>query len=129
MSVDSLEKQILANKLNKGVTLSGGEPFEQCAACLELAIRLRKQGYNLWIYSGYTFEQLMQKIPDPLAPELLRVCDVLVDGPYKEELHQYDLCWRGSSNQRVIDLQKTFTQNEIILWQEYENFPEPPPSW
>ncbi|MGN0301720.1 MAG: 4Fe-4S single cluster domain-containing protein, partial [Anaerotardibacter sp.] len=81
-SVESLYEEILANKLVQGVTLSGGEPFEQCAACLELAKLLKEKGYSIWIYSGYLYEDLMAGKPDVLAPELLSYSDVLVDGPF-----------------------------------------------
>lgn len=129
MTIDALEQQILDNKLIQGVTLSGGEPFAQCEACLELAKRLKKHGYDLWVYSGYTFEQLMQGVPDPLAPQLLQQCDVLVDGPFIQAQHDHELKWKGSANQRVIKLRETFDQDKIVLWQEDDEFPEVPASW
>lgn len=128
-TIDALEQQILDNKLIQGVTLSGGEPFTQCEACLELAKRLKQHGYDLWIYSGYTFDQLMQGTPDPLAPQLLQQCNVLVDGPFVQSLHDHELKWKGSSNQRVIDLGQTFEQDKIVLWQDDNEFPEVPASW
>lgn len=129
VAIDELEQQILGNQLIRNVTLSGGEPFEQIEACLELARRLKAQGYNLWVYSGYRFEDLVRGVPSPKALKLLHLCDVLVDGVFMQALHAYDLKWRGSSNQRVIDLIQTFEQNKVVLWEQYEDFPEVPPSW
>ena len=127
--IDDVVAAIEENGLVGGVTLSGGEPFEQCAACLALARKLRKRGYSLWIYSGYLYEDLMAARPDPLAPELLACCDVLVDGPFIQALNSYDLSWRGSSNQRIIDLAASRDAGEIVLWQTNDNFPEVPSSW
>ncbi|MEG1397207.1 MAG: anaerobic ribonucleoside-triphosphate reductase activating protein [Raoultibacter sp.] len=129
MSVDALLEQIGANKLTRAVTLSGGEPFDQCAGCLALARALKERGYNVWIYSGYLFEDLLAGNPDPLAPEILRICDVLVDGPYLEALNSYELMWRGSSNQRVIDLPKSLSSDTVVLWEHHESFPIKPQSW
>jgi anaerobic ribonucleoside-triphosphate reductase activating protein len=128
-SVKSLLDEIHANRLARSVTLSGGEPFEQCEALLELARALKAEGYNLWIYSGYLYEDLMKGNPSPLAPELLAQCDVLVDGPFVQALHSYDLKWKGSSNQRVIDLNATRVEGEVRLFQQEELSFEKPPSW
>lgn len=128
-SIDSLVASIEANGLVGGVTLSGGEPFEQCAACLVLARRLKERGYGIWIYSGYLYEDLLEGRPDPLAPDLLSCCDVLVDGPFVQELNSYDLTWKGSSNQRVIDLAVSRAAGRVVLWQTSDSFPEVPASW
>lgn len=129
LSIDELVQQIEANKLVSGVTLSGGDPFCQCAACLELARRLKQKKMNIWIYSGYTFEQLIEGTPDPLAAELLQQCDVLVDGPFIQDLHLYTLKWRGSSNQRIIDIPASFEKGEVVLWEAEDTFPDIAPSW
>ena len=121
--------EISANPLVQGVTLTGGEPFEQCAACLALARRLKARGYNIWAYSGYLYEDLASGKVDPLAPELLACCDVLVDGPFVKALNSYDLKWRGSSNQRIVDLAATRERNEVVLWESRDDFPEPPAAW
>ena len=68
-AIDDLVAHIAANKLAQGVTISGGEPFEQAAACAELARRCRALGLNVWTYSGYTYEQLAAGVPDPAARE------------------------------------------------------------
>ena len=69
--IDELVAEIAANKLARGVTISGGEPFEQAAACAELARQLRKRGLNVWTYSGYRYEQLEDGFPDAAARDLL----------------------------------------------------------
>lgn len=127
--IADLYAQIEANPIIHGVTLSGGEPFEQCGACLALAQLLKPQGYGLWVYSGYLYEELIKGIPDPLAPDLLALCDVLVDGPYVQQLASRALVWRGSANQRIIDLKATRRIGSVQLWHEHTDFPKPPPSW
>ncbi len=124
--IDDVVERILANKLVQGVTLSGGEPFEQPAACAEIARQMRERGLNIWTYSGYTYEDLLAM---PKAQELLEASDVLVDGPFVQALHSYDLSWRGSSNQRVIDLNQTRAQGHVVLWESHETFPTKPASW
>ena len=127
--IDDVVAEIAANKLAQGVTVSGGEPFEQAAACAELARRVRALGLNVWTYSGYTYEQLEAGVPDPAARDLLAQTDVLVDGPFVQARHSYDLPWRGSSNQRLIDVPATRSQGRIVLWETREDIPEKPPSW
>ena len=84
---------------------------------------------QLWIYSGYLFEDLMAGHPHEKAPDLLALCDVLVDGPFVEALHSYDLNWAGSSNQRVIDLPATLKSGEVVLWKQDTIDFEAPSSW
>ncbi|MEG0070701.1 MAG: anaerobic ribonucleoside-triphosphate reductase activating protein [Raoultibacter sp.] len=128
-TVGAVLAEIKANKLTHAATLSGGEPFEQCAPCLELARSLKAEGYNIWIYSGYRFEDLVAGHPDSLASDLLHTCDVLVDGPFIASLNSYELQWRGSSNQRIIDLSETFASGALVLWEHHESFPIKPQSW
>ena len=74
---------------------------------------------TIWCYSGYTYEYLLEKSKtQEYTKELLSLIDVLVDGKYVEELHDLSLRFRGSSNQRIIDVPKTLQQNKIVLWQE-----------
>lgn len=128
-AIDDLVAQIAANKLAQGVTISGGEPFEQAAACAELARRCRALGLNVWAYSGYTYEQLAAGVPDPAARDLLAQTDVLVDGPFVQAKHSFDLKWRGSSNQRLVDVPATQREGCIVLWEPREVVPPKPPSW
>ncbi|NLP22254.1 MAG: anaerobic ribonucleoside-triphosphate reductase activating protein [Erysipelotrichaceae bacterium] len=103
-----------------GLTLLGGEPLHpKNQISLLPFIRKYKKLYpnkNLWCYSGYTYEEIMEMIKDlPYTKELMSYIDVLVDGKYIEELKDIRLKFKGSSNQRIIDLKKSLTQNNIIL--------------
>lgn len=105
MQPAEIAELILKNPLTDGVTFSGGEPFAQAADCAEIARAVRRQGLNVWAYSGWTFEQLLEQGGDKL--ELLRLCDVLVDGPFILAQRSLSLKWRGSTNQRVIDVARS----------------------
>ena len=103
MTVEEVAAALLANPLTDGLTLSGGEPMAQAAECLRLAEIARAHGLNVWCYTGYTFEQLLTAgTADQRA--LLRAADVLVDGPFLLERRTLALPWRGSANQRVLDV-------------------------
>ena len=101
----------------KGVTFSGGDPLDQSRESLMdllkciLYIRHNFPDKDIWIYSGDTYENL---ITDITKASILRNCDVLVDGPYKRELRDITLPFRGSSNQRIIDLKKTMSDDLYI---------------
>lgn len=105
--------KMLKNPLLSGVTLSGGEPFMQSAACLEIAKAAHDAKLNVWAYTGYTWEHLMQE-NDPARKALLREVDVLVDGPYIAEKRSLELDFCGSSNQRLIDVQQSLLHGEVI---------------
>ncbi len=95
-----LEK-ILSNPLIHGITFSGGEPFEQAENLIPFAAELKRRGYHLMAFSGYTFEELIAR---PACKELLTLLDILVDGPFIEEQKSLELRFRGSKNQRILDL-------------------------
>ena len=103
----------------KGLTLSGGHPLDPHNApkVLEIVKRVKMVFPNkdIWIYSGYVWEDI---IKDNTLKEILKCTDVLVDGAYVDELRDISLAFRGSSNQRIIDVKKTLNSNEVILWQE-----------
>ena len=100
MSIDEIMVEIESNPLTD-VTFSGGEPFFQAEEVAKLAERIRKLGKNIWVYSGYTYEEIVK---DPCKRELLNHCNVLVDGPFKMEERNLSLTFRGSNNQRIIEL-------------------------
>ena len=104
---------IKKNPLLDGITLTGGEPFLQIDAANELALAAKNLGLNVWCYTGYTFEEL-----PPEVSTLLENIDVLVDGEFILSLRDLDLQFRGSHNQRIIDIKKTRQQNKIVLWSE-----------
>lgn len=94
-----------ANPLLDGITLSGGEPFMQTGACAELAKAAHDRGLNVWCYTGYTIEAIMGG-RDNGKRGLLQHIDVLVDGPYIDSQRTLELPWRGSKNQRVINVNR-----------------------
>lgn len=104
VTLDELKQKIEANPLLSGITLTGGEPFEQPAPLTELALWATERGLNVWAYSGYLFEQLVQGTPSAEARELLGAVDVLVDGPFLQSEASHELKWRGSANQRIVDV-------------------------
>ena len=95
-----------------GLSILGGEPMHPVnilgTTKLAKAFKEKYPDKNLWVWTGFLFEQLKDK-------EVLKYIDVLVDGQYKDELHSPILKWKGSSNQRVIDVQKSLKQNKIII--------------
>lgn len=103
------------NPLLSGITFSGGEPFCQAEQLVKLAKAVRGIGGNIWSYSGYTFEEIVAgKIP--FGRELLENIDVLVDGKFMLEEKNLTLWFRGSENQRVIDVKKSLEANEVVLY-------------
>lgn len=102
---DYILHEYRSNPLLSGITLTGGEPMEQPKAMLVLARGVHALGGNVWCYTGYTLEELRAK-KDSAINNLLKEIDVLVDGPFILDLRDLNLRWRGSSNQRIIDLRK-----------------------
>ena len=98
----------------KGLSILGGEPMHpqniEGTTKLAKAFKEKYPNKNLWVWSGFKFDK------DLKDKEVLNYIDVLVDGTYTDELHNPTLKWRGSENQRVIDVQKSLKQNEIIKW-------------
>ena len=103
----------------KGLTLSGGHPLDPHNApeVLKIVKRVKMVFPNkdIWIYTGYVWEDI---IKDDILKEILKRTDVLVDGAYIDELRDISLPFRGSSNQRIIDVQESLKQNQVILWKE-----------
>ena len=107
-----------------GLTVLGGEPFEPSNQCSLLPFLQRvKEQYpqkNIWMFSGFTFEELQSDGSHPrceVTDDILSLIDVLVDGRYDEALKNLSLKFRGSSNQRLIDMKATLSKNEIVLWE------------
>ena len=113
---DSTIKEVLdyADKDHiEGLSILGGEPLHpkniEGTARLAKAFKERYPNKNVWVWTGYLFEELSKD------EEVFKYIDVLVDGRYVDELHDFNLKWRGSSNQRVIDIEKSLKANEIVL--------------
>ena len=108
------------NPLLDGITLSGGDPFMQPVPCLALAEGAHKIGLNVWTYTGYTWEALLEE-NDAEKLALLKETDVLVDGPFLLAERSLELRFCGSRNQRLIDVKKTLSSGVPTLWE--------PPVW
>ncbi len=118
---EQILREIRQNPLLSGVTFSGGEPFCQAEALAALARRLRAQGTlkHLVIYSGFTIEQLTRQAEtEPAVRELLALCDVLIDGPFVLSMRDLCLRFRGSSNQRIIDMAAYRAGKRDFCWNE-----------
>lgn len=116
---------MLAPAYIKGLTLLGGDPMEpKNQTALAPFLRRFRQQYpekDLWIYSGFTYEQMKTEGAYPrceVTDEILAMADVLVDGRFIEEQKDISLRFRGSSNQRLIDLNKTRAENKIVFWED-----------
>ena len=129
---DEDAKQEIFEELSKdyisGITLSGGDPLyqENVSQVLSLIKKIKEKfpDKTIWLYTGYTYEQIMWPvITDDFNPErdklisekrkILRLCDVLVDGEYIDEQRDITLKWKGSANQRVIDVQKSIKDKKV----------------
>ncbi|MBQ1984693.1 MAG: anaerobic ribonucleoside-triphosphate reductase activating protein [Clostridia bacterium] len=111
---DEIFERFCENPLLRGITFSGGEPFCQPVPLKALADRVHSVKKDVTIYTGWTYEQLIA-MHDPDVDALLSVCDVLVDGPFVESLKDPDLLFRGSENQRLIDMRATRETGNIVL--------------
>ncbi|MEG2119691.1 MAG: anaerobic ribonucleoside-triphosphate reductase activating protein, partial [Pseudoflavonifractor sp.] len=104
------------NPLTDGLTLSGGDPFLQAADCAVLAVEAKRQGKNVWTYTGYTWEEI-SAAQNPDWNALVDATDVLVDGPFVSGQKSYAALFRGSSNQRLIDVAGSKAAGRVVLWQ------------
>lgn len=109
------------NPLLDGITLSGGDPFMQPVPCLALAEGAHKIGLNVWTYTGYTWEALLEE-NDAEKLALLKETDVLVDGPFLLAERSLELRFCGSRNQRLIDVKKSLAADKVVLWEEPSYF-------
>ena len=115
MSVEELMEVIEADPFAPGVTFTGGDPMQQAEGFTALARAIHERtNKNIWCYTGYTFEALLHM---PAQRQLLELVDVLVDGPYIEAQRSTDLLFRGSANQRLIDVPRSLAEGRIVLWQ------------
>lgn len=112
---DDILEMLRKNSLQSGITLTGGEPFLQPAACLELARGAHAMRKNVWTYTGYTFETLLA-MEDPDIQGLLAETDVLVDGPFLLEQRSLEIPFRGSTNQRLLDAKASLEAGEGVAY-------------
>ena len=129
-SIEKLLEEIDRDPMLAGVTFSGGEPMCQPVAFSSLGKAVKERGLNITIYSGYTLEQLIDRIKGQgsgkdldveqrkATLELLELADILIDGPYVAAQRDLTLTFCGSRNQRVIDMKKTRETGHVTLWKQ-----------
>lgn len=115
VTLESLLEKVKGNPLLDGVTFSGGEPFCQAKQLYELGLEIKKAGLNVVTYTGYLYEYLTEHAnTDNYYGELLSVTDYLVDGPFILSKRDILLKFKGSSNQRIIDVKKSLTEKKVV---------------
>lgn len=113
--IDEIIDEIRKNPLLSGITCSGGEPFERAEEFSNIAKSVKTMGLDVWAYSGYTFEEIVENSSSRKGwSEFIENIDVLVDGKFQEEKKSLMLMFKGSSNQRIIDVQNSIKQNKVI---------------
>ena len=115
VTAEDIIHDILSTKYIDGVTLSGGDPLYQAKAMVEIAKALKEKNINLWCYTGFLYEEVLSGIPSKEAKELLSYIDVLIDGPFIQSLYSENCLYRGSTNQRLIDVKESLATGKIVL--------------
>ena len=116
VNTDEINKKLDTLLGQQGITLSGGDPMFQAKACAQIAAHAKEKGLNVWCYTGFTYEEVLKSKE---MMELLKYTDVLVDGKFKIDEFSLNLDFRGSRNQRIIDVQKSLKENKIVLIDKY----------
>ena len=121
VAIEDVKKQIRELEFQQGITFSGGDPLYQLDPFIELAKYVHECNMDVWVYTGYTYEELLKlNEEDNRYMEALKEIDVLVDGPFINSLKSFAVKFRGSSNQRIIDVKKSLEKNETILVEKYK---------
>ena len=120
VSVDELNKKLDKLEFQDGITFSGGDPMFQAKACAEVAKHAKKLNLNVWCYTGFTFEQLLELAnKNKSILEFLENIDVLIDGKFDINLKSFDLKYRGSKNQRIIDVKLSLEKKKACVIDKY----------
>ena len=121
VEIEDIKKEIDKLEAQDGITFSGGDPMEQPKECAIIAKYCKEKNLNVWCYTGYTYEELLDKAKkEPSILEFLKWIDVLVDGRFILKEKSFDVVFRGSKNQRLIDVPKSLKQEEIVLITKYD---------
>lgn len=121
VDIEDLEKQILNVKNQDGITLSGGDPMFQPEASAQIAKFCKENGLNVWCYTGFTFEELLKTSEkNSKLRELLENIDVLVDGKFVLEERSLNLYFKGSKNQRILNMPKSLVQKSAVEIEKYK---------
>ena len=122
VEVDDVIERIRSLENQDGITFSGGEPFCQAHECSVIAKFCKDINLNVWCYTGYTYEELLEMSEkNKYIKEFLNNIDVLIDGKFILELKSYDTKYRGSKNQRLIDVYSSLKENKVVLYDEVKN--------
>ena len=118
--IDKIINAMDENPLLDGITMSGGDPLYQAEASYSLCSKVKEKGLNVVVFTGYTYEELMElEKKDPWIEKLLGVTDILIDGRYEKDKRDLTLIFRGSSNQRVIDMNASRKEGRAVLHERY----------
>ena len=118
--MDELIQDVLDNPILRGVTFSGGDPFERAEEFSYMAKKFKENNLSVWSFTGYTIEYILEQIDNRKGfRDLLENLDVLIDGKFEKMLSREGLKFRGSSNQRIINVQETLNKGKVILMEEY----------
>ena len=122
-NMDELIEAVKENPMLRGVTFSGGDPWEQADKFAYMAKAFKDSGLSVWSYTGYTYEYILEHKDERNGwNELLNNIDVLVDGRFEEDKMEEGLKFRGSSNQRIINVKESLKNNKVILMDEYMSY-------
>lgn len=116
VDVDEIINDLNKIEFQRGITFSGGDPMFQAEACNAIAVAAKAQGLNVWCYTGFTFEELLNNAK---TLKFLKNIDVLVDGKFILKQRSLNLDFRGSKNQRIIDVPKSLKENKVVLVSKY----------
>ena len=112
VDIEDIKEQLKKLKYQTGITLSGGDPFFQASAAAEIAKFAHSIGLNVWTYTGFTYDEIINANDDKM--ELLKNTDVLVDGRFEIDKKSLACKFRGSTNQRVIDVKKSLEEGGVV---------------
>lgn len=112
---EDVKKKLSELRYQTGITLSGGDPFFQPEAALDIVKYAKSIGLDVWAYTGFTYDALVKG--DKARLELLKEIDVLVDGKFMMDLKSLNCKFRGSTNQRIIDVKKSLETGEVVLYE------------
>ena len=116
MDMDELIKAVQENPMLEGITFSGGDPWEQADKFAYMAKKFKDLGLNIWSYTGSTYEYILENLDKrPGWREFINNIDVLVDGKFEEDKKDENLVYRGSANQRIIDVKQSLINNDVII--------------
>ena len=114
---DTVKKKIDELAMQDGITFSGGDPFFQLDACIDIAKYAKEKGLNIWSYTGFVFEDLLNNAK---AKEFLKYVDVLIDGPFQIDKKSLLATYRGSTNQRIINVKKSLKDGKVHQIKKYD---------